>query len=502
MPPPVEVAKPKGRRVTVLAILFSVLASCSSTTQQIEQPAKSAEQDKEALPGYAGLREKWIGDLDGMVKRGYIRVLVVQSKTFYFLDGAQQRGITYEVMREFERFLNEKLGRRKQKIHVVLIPVRRDELIPSVAEGTADIASANLTVTPERQKWVDFSDAGIKNVKEVIVTGASGPQLASLDDLSGREVHVRESSSYYESLTRLDDGFRRAGKPQVKVKLADENLEDEDLLEMVNAGLITATVVDSHKADFWAQIFDNVTVHHDVAVREEGTIAWALRKNSPGLLKVVNEFVKSHRSGTLFGNVLLKRYLRSTKWVKNPHTEQEMRKFEATVDLFRKYSDQYQFDWLLIMAQAYQESGLDQSTRSPVGAVGVMQLMPTTAAGSPINIPEIHKIENNVHAGVKYLRHIVDHYFEDEAIDELNRTLFAFASYNAGPNRIQRLRRNAANEGFDPNQWFKNVELIVARKVGREPVQYVSNVYKYYIAYKLITERQRARAGVGNNRTR
>ena len=331
MPLPVEVAKPKGRRVTVLAILFSVLASCSSTTQPIEQPAKGEEQGRETLPGYASLREKWIGDLDGMAKRGYIRALVVHSKTFYFLDGAQQRGITYEAMREFERFLNKRLGRRKQKIHVVLIPVRRDELISSVAEGTADIAAANLTVTPERQKLVDFSDAVIDSVKEVIVTGASGPQLASLDDLSGREVHIRESSSYYESLTRLNDGFRKAGKTQVKVQLADENLEDEDLLEMVNAGLISATVVDSHKADFWAQIFDSITVHHDIAVREEGTIAWALRKNSPDLLKVVNQFVRGHRAGTLFGNVLLKRYLRSTKWVKNPHTEQEMRNFEATV---------------------------------------------------------------------------------------------------------------------------------------------------------------------------
>jgi len=146
------------------------------------------------------------------------------------------------------------------------------------------------------------------------------------------------------------------------------------------------------------------------------------------------------------------------------------------------------------MAQAYQESTLDQNRRSRVGAIGVMQLMPATAAGSPISVQEIHKIENNIHAGVKYLRHIVDRYFDDEEIDELNRTLFAFASYNGGSTRIARLRRKAADEGLDPNRWFKNVDLVVAREVGREPVQYVSNVYKYYIAYKLITERQQARA--------
>jgi len=344
-----------------LAIIFCILASYSSAGQQSKDPAEGGveqttipsrpsaepaanEEDKEALPGYAKLRENWTGDIDRMVERGYIRALVVHSKTTYFLDGAQQRGITYEAMRELERFLNEKLGRRKRKVHIVFIPVPRDELISSVANGTGDIAAANLTVTPEREKLVDFSDAGLRKVNELVVTGPSGPRLSSVSDLAGQEIHVRQSSSYYESLTRLNDEFRGTGKPPIKVELADENLEDEDLLEMVNAGLIPAVVVDNHKADFWTQVFDDVTVHHDVAVREGGTVAWALRKNSPGLLEVVNEFAKGHRAGTLFGNVLLKRYWRSTKWVKNPQTEQEMRKFEATVDLFRKYAGEYEFD--------------------------------------------------------------------------------------------------------------------------------------------------------------
>ena len=430
-----------------------------------------------------------------MVERGFIRALVVHSKTLYFLDGARQRGITYEAMREFETFLHKKLDRPKRKVHVVFIPVRRDELIPSVANGTGDIAAANLTITPERLRLVDFSDAALRNVKEVVVTGPSGPRLSSIDSLAGNEVHVRPSSSYYESLLSLNDKFREAGKTQIDLQLADENLEDEDLLEMVNAGMIPAIVVDSHKAAFWAQVFDDITVHEDITVREGGAIAWAIRKNSPRLREAVNEFAKDHRAGTLFGNVLLRRYLRSTKWVKNPQTEQEMRKFRATADFFKKYALQYEFDWLLIMAQAYQESGLDQSRRSHVGAIGVMQLLPSTAAGSPINIREIHELESNIHAGVKYLRFIVNQYFDDEAIDELNRTLLAFASYNGGPNRIARLRKKAAAQGLDPNRWFRNVELVVAQEIGRETVQYVGNVYKYYIGYKLVSERQRSREG-------
>jgi membrane-bound lytic murein transglycosylase MltF len=453
----------------------------------------AGQQEAEVLPGYQKLREPWTGDLDAIVDRGYLRALVVHSRTSYFLDGAQQRGITYEAMVEFERFLNEKVpGNRK--VHVVFIPVRRDQLISAVADGTGDLAAANLTVTPARQKLVDFSDAAVRNVKEVVVTGPTGPTLSSLDDLSDQEVHVRRSSSYYESLLSLNETFRAAGRAPVKIRLADENLEDEDLLEMLNAELLPAVIIDDHKAKLWAQVFDQITIHHTIAVREGGTVAWALRKNSPRLLGLVNDFAKDHRAGTLFGNILLNRYFRSTKWVTNPGSKEQMARFRATVDLFKQYAGRYEFDWLLVMAQAYQESTLDQRMQSHVGAVGVMQLLPSTAAGSPINIPNVHKLEDNIHAGTKYLRYITDQYFSDPEINAVNKTLFAFASYNGGPNRIARLRRKAKEQGFDSNIWFKNVEVVAAREIGQENVQYVSNIYKYYIAYKLITEEQESSA--------
>ena len=305
---------------------------------------------------------------------------------------------------------------------------------------------------------------------------------------------MRRSSSYYDSLLSLNETFSAAGKTPVKIRLADENLEDEDLLEMLNAELIPAVIIDDHKAKLWEQVFEQITVHHEIAVREGGTVAWALRQNSPQLLALVNDFAKGHRAGTLFGNILLNRYLRSAKWVTNPGSKAQMARFRATVDLFKQYAGRYELDWLLVMAQAYQESTLDQRMRSQVGAVGVMQLLPSTAAGSPINLPDIHKLEDNIHAGTKYLRYITDHYFSDSEINSVNKTLFAFAAYNGGPNRIARLRRKAKEQGFDPNMWFKNVEVIAAREIGQENVQYVSNIYKYYIAYKLITERQEASA--------
>ena len=186
------------------------------------------------------------------------------------------------------------------------------------------------------------------------------------------------------------------------------------------------------------------------------------------------------------GNILFKRYLENTKWVRNAHDEEELKRFRAALEFFREYGKTYKFDWLMIAALAYQESRIDQSKRSPAGAVGVMQILPSTAADPNVNIPDIEKLENNIHAGIKYLRFINNRYFEKEPMDDRNKILFSFASYNAGPAKIARLRTRARKAGLDPNIWFRNVEIIAARRIGRETVQYVSNIYKYFTAYRLI----------------
>ncbi|MEJ2474198.1 MAG: lytic transglycosylase F [Desulfobacterales bacterium] len=448
--------------------------------------AAAAAAQKTQQGELISLDEKWLGDFGGMAKRREIRVLVVYSKTFYFLDQGRQRGAIYELLKQFEKFINKKLKTKTLKLRVLFIPVRRDQLIPWLVAGRGDIAAANLTITPQRQKQVDFSDPLAVGVKELLVTGPAAPEVKNLDDLAGKEIHVRRSSSYYESLVKLNQSFQRTGKPKMNLVLADEIFEDEDLLEMVNAGLIPMIVMDSHKAEFWEQIFDHIKVHPDIAVRSGGEIAWAFRKASPKLKAVVNEFVKGHKKGTLFGNLLLKRYLRDTKYVKNSIAQKELEKFEAMVTLFQKYAGQYDFDYLMISAQAYQESGLDQSKRSPAGAIGVMQMLPSTAADPNVGIPDIEKLDKNIHAGTKYLRFIVDRYFTDDAMDDANKMLFAFASYNAGPARVISLRNKAAKMGLDPNVWFHNVEVVAAKEIGRETVQYVSNIYKYYIAYRMV----------------
>lgn len=430
------------------------------------------------------LDEVWHGDLDGIIERGRLRVLTTYSRTNYFLDGARPRGLTFEAVEEFVRKLNRKLKLRSRPIGVVYIPVGRDELISRLVEGKGDIAAANLSVTELREREVAFGEPLVTGVREVIVGGPRSEPLHAVEDLSGREIWVRRSSSFHETLTALNARFAAEGRPPVRIVAAHEALETEDLLELTAAGSAPLTVADSYVAEFWADVWPTLTVYSELALRDDVAIAWALPRGAPKLKAEVDAFARTHRKGTLFGNVLIKRYYQKNPWVKNNRTEQSLRRLEEMGDLFRQYGERYDFDWLLVAAQAFQESGLDQSLVSPVGAVGVMQVLPSTAASHEVGIPGIEDLEHNIHAGVKYLRVLVNHYFNDPGLDELNRQLFAFAGYNAGPNRIQRLRGEAERMGLDPNRWFENVEVVVARRVGREPVRYVSNIFKYYVAYR------------------
>ena len=490
----------------MLLVLLVPLGSCSRSADETETTAgatggetadDAGPQPVSSFAAVLGLDRQWSGDLDGMVERRFIRALVTYSKTNYFLDGVTQRGLTYETLRKFEKFVNQRLGSKTLKLNVVIIPVRRDELISGITAGLGDIAAANLTITPERAQSVEFSLPGLTDVSELVVTGPSAPPLVTIDDLAGQEVHVRRSSSYWASLERLNREFAERGLDPVQLVPAEEFLEDEDLLEMVNASLIPTVIVDSHKARFWQQIFKEITVHEDLAVRTGGEIAWAFRHDSPQLREVVNAFVKKHKAGTLFTNVLLRRYFESNTWVRNSLTAKHRLRYESMEHLFAKYGDQYGFDAMLLAALGYQESRLKQNIHSSAGAVGVMQVLPQTAAEPYVDIAHIDLLENNIHAGAKYLRYISDRYFSDEGMDPINRALFSFAAYNAGPRRVRQIRSEAETMNLDPNIWFGNVEVVAARRIGRETVQYVSNIAKYYVAYKLMQthRQQKNRAG-------
>ena len=492
-------------RAGLIALTVSIAVGCgkaqeaqpgtavaSITPPPDGEPIPPTPSPFEALPDsiQQKLDEPFHGDLDALIQRRLIRVAVTFNRTHYFIDRGEERGIAFEALKNFEDDLNTRLKTGKLKVHVVMMPMSREQLGPALTSGKVDMIAAMVTVTPEREKLVAFSIPTRTGVNQVVVTGPGAPTVVTLEDLSGQEVFVRKGSIYEESIVELNKQLQAAGKPLVLVTAAPDVLEDDDVLEMVNAGLMPITVVDDYLADFWRKVFTDLTVHSDVTLRTGGVLAVAMRKENPKLRAEVNRWIGKHGKGDGFRNVLERRYLEDVKLAKNAIAASEQKKLQVVEGIFKKYGQQYDVDYLLMAAQGYQESTLDQSVKSPVGAIGVMQIMPPT--GRELNVGNIAEIDANIHAGVKYMRFMIDRYYADEPMDDLNKLLMAFASYNAGPGRVRQLRKEAQAKGLDPNVWFGNVERVASERIGRATVTYVSNIFKYYLTYRLVTE-QRAR---------
>jgi membrane-bound lytic murein transglycosylase MltF len=452
-----------------------------------EPPDSEAERLEDALLRSA--LEPWSGDLDGILERGMLRVALPYGLATFFHDTGTPRGLTYDAVVAFEAELRRRHGAAAARLTLVVLPAARDRLLPMVTEGRADLAAGNLTITPERERLVAFSRPFREDVRELLVTGPAAPPIGRAEDVLGTVVHVRRSSSYFEHLAALNARRAAQGLPPVPVAEADENLEAEDLAQMADAGMIPATVLDEPLADLLVQLFDRLRVHDQIVLASGQRLAWAVRKDARRLLAEIDAFVPEVAKGSRLGNILLARYLKSVEWARNALAPEDRARLREMGELFRAYAGRYDFDWLMIAAQAYQESGLDQSKRSPVGAVGVMQVMPRTARDPNVAIPEIEHLEPNIHAGVKYLRFLRDRYFSDTRISALDRTLFSFAAYNAGPGNVAKARRRAQAMGLDPDVWLNHVEVAAGKVVSREPVVYVRNIYKYFVAYKLAGER-------------
>lgn len=470
-------------------------------TTSEEAGAQSATADPSLPESYDFITTR-LGDLDVMEEARTVRILTVYSVGRYFIDDSgRERGLVREQATLFEKFLNKRLNRKYDKVHVAIIPVARHQLIPALRDGRGDIIAASLSVTDERSELVDFSQPASKPLSEILVTGPTAPRIDAIDDLSGKTVYVRHSSSYRESVEALNQRLASAGKAPVDIQYMSELLEDCDLVEMVNGGLLDWAIVDDYKLRWWQETFEDITPRPDIVFREGGRIAWAFRKDSPQLEQAINDFLATHREGTMIGNVLKNRYVRDFDWADNALSGDDFRRFEELRDIFVKYGERFGIEYLMIAAQGYQESRLDQSARSAAGAIGVMQIKPSTAADPNVNVTGIHEVGPNIHAGVKYLDFIRQRYFDDPAIDPRNQVLLSLAAYNMGPARMIRLRSQAEKLGYDPNVWFDNVELAAAKYIGREPVQYVSNIFKYYLAYRLSAEqllqREQAREKAG-----
>ena len=485
---------------------MSILKSCRWLTLfaillLLSHPAANADSPT-SLPdvGLSLGRGAETGDLDSIVGRRTLRILTVYGPGRYYLDNGPQ-GVTAEYATRLGNVLNEAYETGHLKVLVVVIPVARDELFDALMSGRGDIVIAGTTITEARRASVDFTIPVSKPLKEIVVTGPTAPTIRTLEDFSGKTIYVRGSSSYAESIKQLNKDLKAQNKPPAIIEPISELLEDEDLIEMVNAGLLPWAVVDSYKPTMWQDVFTKVTIRDDLVFREGGRLAWAVRKNNPELKKFLNEFLRDNKEGTLFGNILRNRYVRDFDWASNATASNELQKYRSLERYFREHGEAYGIEPALLAAQGFQESRLDQNVRSQAGAIGIMQLLPSTAKDKNVDIPNIHEIEPNIEAGAKYMSFLKNRYFSGPELDSFNGALLALAAYNAGPAKIRRLREVASERGYDPNRWFDHVEVIAAEQIGRETVQYVSNIFKYYLSYKLVDQqserRDKARSEAG-----
>jgi membrane-bound lytic murein transglycosylase MltF len=427
-------------------------------------------------------------DFDGMLARRLVRVAAPYSRSLYFNDKGRERGIAADLVRDLERWLNaqhrDRLGDRP--LTVVVRPTTRDRLLSDVAEGRADIAVGNLTVNDARRALVDFAVADqMPPVSERVVTGPVVGPLADASALSGKTVHVRLASSYHESLVALDARFVAEGRPPMQRVAVPDALEDEDMMEMVDAGLLDAIVVDDWKVRIWAPLLPKLHVNPGAVVREGGQVGWGIRHGSPQLRATLDAFYEGVVRKEGPADRREKAYGATIRRLNNAAAAADRQRFDDTLALFRRYGARYRFDPLMLAAQGYQESRLDQTAVSPVGAIGIMQLMPAT--GEEMDVGDIHEADANVHAGAKYMDWLMSRDLDDASLGETDRALFAFAAYNCGPGRLRSLRRDAAKRGLDPDRWFNHVEQVTAEQVGLETTTYVRNIYKYYVAYALMT---------------
>ncbi|MES9996197.1 transporter substrate-binding domain-containing protein [Desulfovibrio aminophilus] len=471
---------PTPLRILVFLLLAALGTVAPSIAAQPDDGGRDARMEHARA---RNLLDIWTGDLPEMLENHRVRALVISDRTNFFIDATgQPRGFMYELGETYRKKLNAGRKKRELRMDVTYVPVLMDEIIPALLAGRGDVIAHTLTVTPEREKLVDFTTPLLTDVRAVLVTRKGAPRLTRMEDFGGREIHVPRGTSHVEHLRALNLLFSRHGVPPVKIVEAENTLGTANLLEMLSAGIIGGVVCDDHQARLWARVLPGLVINDAFPLNAGGKAAWAVRKNNPLLLQSLNKAIADMTRDTKDFEARFAAYHKNTRWLANPFLGSGGRDL---MKHFQSYARTYGFDWLQTLAQGFQESRLDNTAVSHMGAVGIMQVLPST--GRDLGFADIRPAEYNIHAGVKYMNQL-RRQFDGEAMTPENRFHFALAAYNAGPNRVKRLREMAAEDGLDPNVWFGSVEREALRVVGLETVNYVRNINNYFIAYRLSAE--------------
>lgn len=421
-----------------------------------------------------------------MIERGEIRMAVPYNRTVYINDKGVLRGLSIEVSRGFAKWINAKYADKLKgrSISIKLVPTIAPDLLNSLSSGHADIAIGDIGLyEPISNSQHLIVNHASRYGQEVLVTGLSSPPLQKMADLSGQTVYGSRNTNFQKTFSALNKELKRDGKLPINLASPLGDLDDEDLLEMLNSGLISYVTVADWKFKLWQSIYKNIIMHADLTVQDSGWVGWAVRSTNRDLNDDLIDFYESDDFVKSLAAFRQEDYRQHLKGLKDPIEKTVWSRFESMRPLFNRYGAQYKLDPLVLASLGFQETLLNQSAVSAVGAIGVMQLMPAT--GMSLGVGDIHLLEPNIHAGADYMNQLISRYFPDAQFEGNNRSLFAVASYNIGPNNVAKARNRAKEVGFDPNQWFGNVEFIATEQMGYEPMIYVRNVYKYYISYSL-----------------
>ncbi|MBD3853475.1 MAG: transporter substrate-binding domain-containing protein, partial [Acidobacteria bacterium] len=303
-------------------------------------PAETQETSAASAAALDRIEAAFTGDLPQIIERRQLRVLVSYSLSNYFLDLGTEHGFEYELLSKYDEDLNQ--GRPlSKKIVIVFIPVPLEKLLGELRAGRGDIAAGGLTVTKQRQELVAFTRPYIPDVREIVVSGPGAPPIKTLDDLSGHKVWVRAGSSYADHLRSLSTRLTTSGASPIEVIEAPNSLTTEDILEMVNSGIVKLSVADQHIANAWAGVLTDLQVHENLVVHSGGSIAWAVRKENPELRASLDTFIGTTKKGTLLGNILFNRYFKGSKWIANPIIKDHQERLEQLREVFQKYGKMY-----------------------------------------------------------------------------------------------------------------------------------------------------------------
>jgi membrane-bound lytic murein transglycosylase MltF len=445
--------------------------------------------DGVALGGH--ISDVYTTTLAGVLERRYLRVVTSKNSFDFFIHDGKRGGYQYELVKAFTRHLNRKYvkGRKEVPIQFDLLPVADDQLIPMLLAGRGDMIASRMTITPERQEQVLFS-VPYREVDELVVTHGLTGDHRFLHDLAGQRVSVRRSSSYYTSLQALNEQLESEGKERIHIDTVDEELGTEAILAMVAKRALDFSVADSIVAETAVAVWPELRILTGMEVRKGGQLAWATTHAAQDLATEMNAFLPRYRHGSLLGNVAVQKYFEPDHSLHARIDGERTAPLSPYDDLLRLHAERYDFDWRLMAALAYQESRFNPLASNRSGAVGFFQIKPMTAREPYIGIPDVkgpENVENNIHAGIKYLAWIKQRYFDSiPEMSEDDRMRMAMAAYNAGPRTLINARNRAVKMGLDPMLWFRNVEIALLTMRKTEPVKYVSEINQRYVSYQML----------------